>query len=431
MTSIGIALGTYLGEEGKRSVLIGNDVRTSSVLLSRALTAGVLSTGIDVTDVGTSSFGLCAFSGWFLRKDAIAYITASHLPPEFNGVKFYTREGIGFSEEDNRRIKKIFFEQSGIRERWDKAGDYNSISLIKEYFDHLSGMFTHFEGMKIILDCGNGSMSLVAPGLFRKMGMSVTTLFCDVDPAFPNRSAEPTEENLTALKKHIPGSEAEFDIAFDGDGDRVAIFDEKGRLLTPDQCGVILAMDLLSSSQQEKTILANVECSMLIEEIAADIGAEVVRIPVGHIFLTIEAKRRKALIGIESSGHYVMPSYFPFDDAVLVPLKIAEVLLRSGRSLSAIVDGIPKYPKIRINVECDERIKFRVIDLLSEELSKEYDVSKLDGVRIDLDDGWVLIRASNTSPLIRITVEGKTEERMEALRREFVEITEKAIKRLR
>ncbi|HEX58822.1 MAG TPA: hypothetical protein ENF26_01570 [Methanomicrobia archaeon] len=425
MLRAGEAFGAYLREKGLKSAVVGNDVRATSPMLAKAFIAGVLSCGVDVTDVGTGSFGGVVFSGWILRKDAIAFITASHLPPEWNGVKLYDGDGIGYSEEALKRIKELAFE--GVAPAvWSEVGEYHATSLINEYIEYLVSKFD-VEGVSVALDCGNGSMCLVAPELFRRAGMRVLSLFSNVDPRFPNRPAEPDEEHLTALKKHIKGSD--FGVAFDGDGDRAVIFDEKGRLLAPDQCGVLIAKDLLSEGGS-KVVLANVECSMLIERELKPLGARVIRIPVGHTFLTLEAKRKNAILGIESSGHFVMPSYLPFDDAMLVPLKLAEILAKSGRKLSELADEVPKLPKARTDLECSDATKFKVIESLAKKFSQEYGedrVDTLDGVRVELDDGWALVRASNTSPLIRVTVEATTSKRMEELKRKFVTATKNEI----
>ena len=223
---------------------------------------------------------------------------------------------------------------------------------------------------------------------------------------------------------------ADFGAAFDGDGDRVVIVDDLGRMLSADQCGTIIAKDLLVDHRGP--VLANVECSMLIERVLEPLGAKIVRIPVGHTFLTLEAKRRNAVLGIESSGHFVIPSFFLFDDAMIIPLKLAEILVKTGRKVSELVDELPQFPKARENLECDDKLKFEVIRILADRLADEYGadrVNTMDGLRIDLnEDGWVLIRASNTSPLIRVTVEGATDAIMGKLMRKFVGIVEDAIK---
>jgi len=436
MLMIGLALGTYAGKRDEKSVVVGNDIRTTSPLLSNALISGLLSSGIDVTNAGTTPFGVCAFSGWRLKKDIVAYVTASHLPPEWNGVKLYTGEGIGFSAAENETIRDIVLDGKGKEVSWSEVGNHREVDLRAEYIEYIAERFDRdiFKGKKIVLDCGNGSMGLVALDVMKRVNLKAEALFSKPDPSFPNRPSEPTDASLGVLKAEVNRKRADFGVAFDGDGDRVAIVDDSGRMLSADQCGVIIAKALLEA--RKGTVLANVECSMLVERELERLGGKIERIPVGHTFLTMEASKRNAVLGIESSGHYVIPSFFPFDDAMIIPLKIADILVKTGKKLSELVDELPKYPKVRKNLQCDDDAKFEVMRVLAERLAKEYGadrINTMDGIRIDLkeeeEEGWVLIRASNTSPLIRVTVEGATEEIKEKLMKEFVGVTEDVVRK--
>ncbi len=432
MLKIGLALGTYAKERGETSVVIGNDIRATSTLLSNAFISGLLSAGIDVTNTGTTSFGACAFSGWLLKKDITAYVTASHLPPEWNGVKLYTGEGIGFSAEENEKIRDIVLAGKEEAVLWHDVGNYHEVDLREEYIEYIAKRFDRdiFDGKRAVLDCGNGSMGLVALDVANRVNLKADALFPNPDPSFPNRPSEPTDATLVALKAEVPRKKADFGAAFDGDGDRVVIVDDRGRMLSADQCGVIIARALLE--ERTGTVLANVECSMLIERELEKLGGKIERIPVGHTFLTKAAKERDAVLGIESSGHYVMPSFFLFDDAMVIPLKIAEILVKTGRKLSELVDELPEFPKQRTNLQCGEAVKFEVMRVLAERLATEYGadrINTMDGIRVDMGEkGWALIRASNTSALIRVTVEGATEEIKDKLMLEFVAVTEEAIK---
>ncbi len=432
MLKIGLALGTYAKERGETSVVIGNDIRATSTLLSNAFIAGLLSAGIDVTNTGTTSFGACAFSGWLLKKDITAYVTASHLPPEWNGVKLYTGEGIGFSAEENEKIRDIVLAGKEEAVLWHDVGNYHELDLREEYIEYIAKRFDRdiFDGRRAVLDCGNGSMGLVALDVANRVNLKADALFPNPDPSFPNRPSEPTDATLGALKAEVPRRKADFGAAFDGDGDRVVIVDDRGRMLSADQCGVIIARALLK--ERTGTVLANVECSMLIERELEKLCGKIERIPVGHTFLTKEAKERDAVLGIESSGHYVIPSFFLFDDAMVIPLKIAEILVKTGRKLSELVDELPEFPKQRTNLQCGDTVKFEVMQVLAERLTTEYGadmISTMDGIRVDMgEEGWALIRASNTSALIRVTVEGASEEIKDKLMKEFVAVTEEAIK---
>ncbi|MFZ2070426.1 MAG: hypothetical protein WAV32_02245 [Halobacteriota archaeon] len=431
MLKIGLALGSYASERGWNLVAVGNDIRATSTLLSNALISGLLSAGIDVTNTGTTSFGTCAFSGWLLKKDITAYVTASHLPPEWNGVKLYTGEGIGFSAQENEEIRTLVLDGKAEAVPWNDVGKYHELDLRAEYIEYIAKRFDRevFEGKRIVLDCGNGSMGLVALDVVNRVNLKADALFPNPDPSFPNRPSEPTDASLGALKAEVLRTNADFGAAFDGDGDRVVMIDDRGRMLSADQCGVIIARALLE--ERKGTVLANVECSMLIERELEKLGGKIERIPVGHTFLTKEAKARDAVLGIESSGHYVIPSLFPFDDAITIPLKLAAILIKTGTKLSGLVDALPVFPKQRKNLQCGDEVKFEVMRVLAGQLAAEYGADRLnmmDGIRINMgDDGWVLIRASNTSPLIRVTVEGATEEIKERLLAKFVAVTKDVI----
>lgn len=418
MVKIGMGLGSIMDKKREDEILVGNDIRTSSSLFSNALIAGLLTTGVNVANAGTSSFGVTLFGGWRLNKNISAYITASHLPPEWNGLKLYNGEGEGFSEKQIYEIKDSVLADKFKKEEWSGLKDVQRVDYKNEYIEFMTKNFHMEKKIKVVLDCGNGSACLVAPEVFNSLGMETIELYCDVDPFFPNRESEPTKENLQTLSKMVVKNKADFGIAFDGDGDRGVIVDNKGRVLSADPVGIIIGKDIFSN--REGVTVANVESSMAVEKELEPIGSRVDRIPVGHTFLTREAKKRGALLGIERSGHMIMPEYFLFDDAMLIPLKVAEILSKSTKSLCEFVDEIPIFPKETFNFKCSDYKKFQVIDELRKRFSEEFEkVNILDGVRVDLENGWGLIRASNTSPVIRVTVEADTKEHLEKLSKLF------------
>ena len=433
MTKIGLALGTFVRDElaaGKepKEVVVGNDIRATGDTLSGALIAGLLATGVKVTQVGTTSFGVTLFTGWQHKQDVSAYITASHLPPEWNGLKLYFGDGVGFPEENILALKKLALsddiENLNKRSRvprvdWDKIQPLDCVDYKQRYIEFMAERFKLERPLKTVLDCGNGSMCLTAPETFTRLGMETIELYCDVDPRFPNRPSEPTPENLTVLSETVRKEKADFGVAFDGDGDRTVIVDNTGRVLSADPVGIILGKNILAlGAKKGNVVLANVESSMAIEKVLEPLGAKVSRIRVGHTFLTLEAKKQGAVLGIERSGHLIMPEYFLFDDAMITPLRVAEILSRSERPLAEYVDELPLYPKTSYHFDCPDAKKFQVIENLQNKFAREYDndkVNTLDGVRVDLDEGWGLIRASNTSPVIRVTVEAVTEDELKRL----------------
>ena len=417
MKKIGLGVGTMMIRKNLgNELLVGNDTRASSEELSNSFIEGVTSAGINATNVGTTSFGVALFSGWKLKKDVIAFITASHKPPEWNGIKFFDKDCVGFFEEDNLEIGRIVieedFEDSG------KKGVVKKTDMKTKYIEYLKSKFNFEKKLKIVVDCGNGCTGLVAPDLLKDFkNLEVIELFCDIDPKFSGRGSDVQEENLQSLKNKVIKENADFGFAFDGDGDRIGIVDNKGHILETGQIGTIICKNLISNGTGK--VVVNVENSMSMEEEVKKLGGEIIRIPVGHTFMMREALRSKAIFGSEASKHFVIPEYFPFDDAMVIGLKMCEIISTQGK-LSDLAEKVKTYPNDRMKFECDDEIKFFVVENLKNKLSEEYDkIITMDGIRIEFENSWVLIRASNTGPSIRITVEAKTFEKLAELKNKF------------
>lgn len=423
-------IGFILGKKKER-FLVGNDIRESGKSLSEALIEGLSKTGAEVIYGGTGSFGQILFSGLNLKVDKTLFITASHLPPQWNGLKIYFRDGEAFSKEDLEKLRKEVLKIEAEKINFPKV-KVKEVNLKKEYIENLLIKFPLIKNnnLKIVLDCGNGSMGLVAPEVFKNFGFKVIELFCKLDPNFPNRSPEPTLEATKILREKVIEEKADFGIAFDGDGDRGVIIDDKGRYLGGNQVGIILGTDILKNSK-EKKVVKTIACSMAIEEELSLLGGEFIEVPVGHTYVISNCKKYKATIGIEESGHIVMPEYFLFDDAILIPLKIAEIVLKEKKKLSKLVEQIKIYPFKEITFKCSDKIKFQVVEKLAEEFEKKYGkVNTLDGVKVEFPEGWILIRPSNTSPKIRLYIEAKTKEKLNILRKKFSQILEEKICKL-
>jgi phosphomannomutase len=418
-------IGFVLGKENKK-FLVGQDIRKSGKNLAMALIEGLVTCGSKVFFCGKSSFGLCFFSGFKLKVDKTLFVTASHLPKEWNGLKINFGDGEPVSSKEIEKIRDKVLKIEGKEIKFKKPR-FKKVNFKKEYIKTLLEKFPLLkEGkLKIVLDCGNGSTSLVAPQIFKKFGFEVIELFCNPDPSFPNRDPEPTFESTKILREKVISEKADFGVAFDGDGDRGVIIDDKGRYLSGNQVGIILGKDILKESKNKK-VVRTISCSMAIDEELKKYGAKIIETPVGHTFVISAVKKNKAVLGIEESNHIVIPKYFLFDDAILIPLKIAEILIKEKKKLSEIVDQIKIYPFEEIVFECPDEKKFEVVKSLAEKFKKEYKrVNTLDGVKVIFDFGWVLIRASNTSPKIRLYVEAKTKEKLKFLKDKFSKIIKK------
>jgi phosphomannomutase len=421
-------IGFVLGRKNKK-FLVGHDIRKSGRNLAMALIEGLVTSGSKVFFCGKSSFGLCFFSGFKLKVDKTLFVTASHLPKEWNGLKINFGDGEPVSSKEIERIRDSVLKIKGRKIKF-KRPKFKKVNFKKEYIKTLLEKFPLLkEGkLKIVLDCGNGATSLTTPQIFKKFGFEVIELFCNPDPNFSNRDPEPTFEATKILREKVISEKADFGVAFDGDGDRGVIIDDKGRYLSGNQVGIILGKDILKESKNKK-VVRTVSCSMAIDEELKKYGAKIIETPVGHTFVISAVKKNKAVLGIEESNHIVIPKYFLFDDAILIPLKIAEILIKERKKLSEIIDQIKIYPFEEIVFECPDEKKFEVVKSLAEKFKKEYKkVNTLDGAKVIFDFGWVLIRASNTSPKIRLYVEAKTKEKLKFLKDKFSKIIKQWIK---
>ncbi len=443
MLKIGMALGLFLKKHkmDTKGVTVAYDIRTFSALLHHALIAGLASTGIKVSHMTKPApFGVALFNAWKNEQDAAVFLTASHLPPEWAGVKFYYGDGVGFSKEDLMEIRDLYFtlkqnaasKDSSKLAEWHQLFNIAQVDMTEEYIKFMKDNFILEHPLKVVIDCGNGSMSLIAERLFKEVGYEIIPLYCEPDPVSPNRESEPSPESLKTLSELVQKEHADFGIGFDGDGDRALIVDDKGRVLMADILGTLLAQYLLEKGQfsEKQLVLANVECSLVIEKMLTG-KVEIKRIPVGHTFLTLYAREYpNTLIGIEGSGHMVFPQFYLFDDSVLVPLLTGKMIAEKKTSLSTLVDSLPKSFTLRENVDCPDTIKFQVLEKLKEELLKEYkNVNTIDGIRIDFgpEKGWILIRVSNTSPMIRLISESLEKAEAEKMLRTFKELLVKKI----
>lgn len=422
MEKLGRALSTVA--EG-RKVVVARDGRTSGESLSRAFIKGILSTGKDVVYLGILPLGAGMFHAWKNRM-TFAYVTASHLGRGWNGLKFFWSNGLGFMDEDLRRVREAF-QKRGLPQSSTRGTlqEPDNREVIQAYIRHLHSKIKPERPIKLTLDTGNGAAGVLARELFSSAGFDVKAISEQVDGTFPSRSPDPTTDNLDGLKKALRDRDLGF--AYDGDGDRVVFLDEKGEKVTPEQVSYIMLSELLKDEQGP--VIANIETTRTIDSVAKRFGREVHRVRVGHNHLMKGASERGACFGMEPSGHYTVPSIFPFDDSLAISYYFACILSRKQEPLSGLVKDIPVLPFRRSNFDVPDMEKFGVVESIAKVLRKSHErVNTLDGVRVELDGGWVLIRPSNTQPVIRLTVEARTKEELESIMEEFTTLLRKYIK---
>ena len=402
-------IGAAFSSVSTATVAIASDMRLSSPSLKSAFIEGCSK---DVIDCGCVPLGVGMLHA--LGKYDYAYITGSHLSKEWNGVKFFHKSGIGFRENENKNIEKKF---STIRTKQTKKKIERASTpdLLENYKKYIVGKMKIGNMLNVVLDCGNGMASVVAKKIFDEIGFKTEAIYDSLDGTFPNRGSDPNDDSLEKLRKKVMS--ADIGIAYDGDGDRMVLVDEEGRKLTPEQTSYLI---LLEAAKYSGPVVANVECTRVIDDIAKKFGKKIVRVPVGHTFLMEGVEKYKACFGVESAAHYALPYMAPFDDSLIVSVFAAVVLSKQGKKLSEIADSVKSYQFERVNFECDDKKKFVIIENLCRVFKKEYkEVDTMDGVRVDFPDGWVLIRASNTSPFIRLTIEAEDKKILERLKKKF------------
>lgn len=410
---IGRALADYAGNEGK-TFIVGRDVRLSSNPLRDALISGMTAGGLNVEDIGVVTTPLLYFATRHYRADGGVMVSASHNPPEWNGFKILFGRGFlcmgdGMEEFKDMVLKGVFRESK-------KGAVKINTEAIRDYEEHVSKKVDVAGSLKVAADPGGGSCTVLMPGVFRRVGLDVYTIYGEPDGSFSKHPPEPNEQTLEELRKLVHECRADFGVSFDGDGDRAIFIDDKGRLIPSSIILSLLARYYLSRDKGA-AVVYEVSCSMIVEETIKSFGGKPVLSRVGHTYIYDKMISENAVLGGETSGHFYFRDMYGFDDAVYASLKVAEVISKDGRKLSDIVDSMPKYPQIPIkSYGCPDEVKFKVVEELAEEFgSLGYKIVTVDGVKVITEDGWFLIRPSNTQPLIRMNAEAKDEEKLNRL----------------
>jgi len=403
---IGKGFGTYIGGVGK-NLAIAKDVRLSGEALKNAIVKGLVSVGCNVIDLGLVTTPVFYWAIAHLNRPGGVMVTASHNPPEWNGFKLCREKGLivgqGSGMEQIREIvtKKKFARPAAL----GKTEAYSGI--LDEYTRFVLDKIKLGRKLRVVLDTGNGAPGIIAPKLFRQLGCKVKVLNEELDGRFPSRGPEPTPEALQQLRAEVKKAGAEFGVGYDGDGDRSVFVDDGGRILTGDIVSIIFAKAFIKKGRNR--VVYDVSCSMAVEEsIRARGGVPLVE-KVGRPFMMERVLRENAVFGGERSGHFYFSDIYGIDDGTYTSLKMAEIISKSSETLSQMVDAVPKYYSSTENVECPDERKFKVTERTKVFFEKlGYKIFQIDGVKAYDDEGWVLIRPSNTEPLIRVFIEGKT-----------------------
>jgi phosphoglucosamine mutase len=389
---VGLAVGSLYN-----SCVIGRDPRTSGEMIEHAVISGLLSTGCRVTRIGMVSTPTLAFAAH--NYDCGVMVTASHNPPEYGGVKLWNRDGMAFDTQQQDEIESIIKNSRWKPAQWNRIGSVSEASAVKEHADMILGKVSS-ASLKVVVDCGCGAASTITPYVLRRMGCSVITLNAQPDGFFPARDPEPVEKNLEMLKKATVAFDADLGIAHDGDADRMMAIDGKGRFVEGDKLLAFFGL-----REAKKSIVVPVDTSMMIDDVLK--GRKVYRTRVGDVYVAEELKKRKADFGGEPSGSWIFPKISLCPEGIYAAARLVEVVEKEGR-LDSLIDELPAYPMKRGALPCSNEKKEAAMKKISNKLKKLGDVSAIDGIRVDAENGWILVRPSGTEPKIRLTAEARS-----------------------
>ena len=429
-TAVGGAFAAFLAQKGvKGAISVGRDNRPSGEGLHRALVAGLMASGIDVVDIGIVPTPLAYWSQHNLDVMGGIQITGSHNPPEYNGFKL----GLDKSSIFGPDIQQIY--ELAVSGKFPRAkGSLRSEQIIDRYVDDIAERIGTLSrdssrenrgprnALKVVIDCGNGAGSLVAPRLFPRLGIKPRFLFCESDGTFPNHHPDPTDpKNLEDLIAAVKKDGADIGIAFDGDADRIGVIDDTGEIVWGDYLLIIYARDALARTGKGQSIVFDVKASQALPEAITKAGGTPIMWKTGHSVIEEKMHQTHAPVAGEMSGHmFFAEGFYGFDDALYGAARLLRIVADSGKSVRELLADVPRFvstPEIR--VDCPDDRKFGIVEEAKTYFGARYQVLTVDGVRVLFGDGWGLIRASNTQPVIVMRFEARTSEQLEKIQSEM------------
>jgi phosphomannomutase / phosphoglucomutase len=411
---LGKAFGTYMVRQQKQYVVVGRDCRLSGDRYRDLLLEGMLTTGVDVIDVGVCPTPVFYFALRHLNREGGMMITASHNPPEYNGFKICN----GFDTISGMEIQKFrTLMDEGSFETGD--GKVEEHDIVTPYIDFVVGNIKLTGRVRVGVDAGNATAGPVILPILQKLGCDVFPIYCEVDGTFPNHEPDPTVlENLKDLSALVRSESLDLGVAYDGDSDRLGVVDHRGEAVFGDKLMIIFAREILSR-RPGVTFVSEVKCSQTLYDDIRKRGGKAIMWRTGHSLIKAKMKEEDAALAGEMSGHmFFKDRYFGFDDGLYASCRLLEILTATGKTIPELLVGVPTtYTTPEIRVSCPDPIKFDVVET-SKRLfqSLNLEIIDVDGARIVFDDGWGLVRASNTQPVLVLRYEANTPERLEEIR---------------
>ena len=421
---IGLAIGSESIAQGERGIVVGRDGRLTGPMLSESLIAGLIKSGCHVVDIGMVPTPLVYFSTYTKGTGSGVMVTGSHNPPEYNGLKIMIAgETLSADKIQNlysRIVNQVF--SSG-------SGSSTSINIDQDYMDTIKSDITLERELNIVVDCGNGVAGNIAPKLLESLGAKVTKLFCLVDGRFPNHHPDPSNpENLEDLIKEVIDTGADLGLAFDGDGDRLGLVDNNGNVIWADRQMILYSRDVLSRKPGAK-IIFDVKCSSLLPKDISEHGGEPIMSRTGHSFIKNKLKETDAELGGEMSGHiFFKDRWYGFDDAIYTGARLLEIIPKTDKTCAEIFAELPDSVSTpEINIHFDEQgQQHDVMKILSKNVDfPGSEINTIDGVRVDYENCWGLVRASNTTPCLVLRFEGNDKEALKSIKNQFKDWLEK------
>jgi len=411
---IGLAAGSFF--PGK-TIVVGRDMRRSGPALADALIRGLTHAGKDVVDIGAVTTPMVTFAVARYGYDGGLMVTASHNPAKYNGIKLTAKgaEPVSYDTGINEIEEMV---TSGNLPQAPTTGSVTSREVLPDYLEHLMGSAGNIRGLKVVIDAGNGMAGMLMPPLFERLDCELVPLYFDLDGSFPHHEANPLKpENIVDLQKKVVEVGADVGVAFDGDGDRVAFVDERGEAISCDLVTALIAREVLKTNPGAH-IIYDLRSSWVVREEIEAAGGKPVISRVGHSFIKRTMREKDAAFGGELSGHYYFRENFYCDSGAFALLKVLGLLSAAGRPLSELVRPLKRYHASgEINSEVEDK------EAKIEELARLYacgEAHRLDGLTVEFRDWWFNVRPSNTEPVLRLVVEAKSRERMEAMRDQLI-----------
>jgi len=418
--AVGSAVGTYFQ---RGSLIVGYDARTSSPMLAKAVISGLTATGCNVLFAGMAPTPALQYAVKNHRTDGAVIITASHNPPEYNGIKVVWNDGIELSREQEIGIENIFFDKKVRYAEWNEIGTIQTLSgIIDEYVEaikkHVDVAKIASKHFHVVVDAANSVAALAIPRLLREIGCRVTTINADIDGTFPGRPPEPRPENLKDLSLTVRAVGADLGVAFDGDADRSIFVDENGEVHWGDKTFALVEKYFLKNYPGEK-IVSPVSSSTLVKDIADAYGGEIVWTKVGSVTVSQTMKKLNVKLGGEENGGIFYGPHQSVRDGGMATALILNLMAEENKKLSKMLGELPKYFIEKGKTECPNELKEKVLEKLTEEM-RGLNVSTIDGVKLWFDDNSsILVRPSGTEPIYRLYAEAKTEEKAQKLVKEY------------